>query len=162
MGTDDRSVENRNAENRNGPERLRPTDPVPPRAHQAARPLSPHLQIYRPQLTSVLSILHRMTGILLGGGAVALVLWLVAAACGGDAFACAQALAGSILGRVLLFGFTLCVVYHLLNGIRHLVWDSGRGLELDAVYLSGRLVVAGTVVLTVAIWIAGYAAQGGS
>jgi succinate dehydrogenase / fumarate reductase cytochrome b subunit len=157
MGTDDRG-----AENRNGDERLRPSDPVVSKPHPSARPLSPHLQIYRPQLTSVLSILHRMTGIVLGGGAVALVLWLVAVACGGDAFACAQALAGSIVGRLLLFGFTLSLVYHLLNGIRHLVWDSGRGLELDAVYLSGKLVVAGTVVLTLAIWIAGYAAQGGS
>ena len=161
MGTDDRGTENRNAETRKGNERLRPSDPEASQPHRAARPLSPHLQIYRRQLTSVLSILHRLTGIVLGIGAVALVLWLVAAACGGDAFACAQALAGSIVGRLLLFGFTLCVVYHLLNGIRHLVWDSGHGLELDAVYLSGRLVVAGTVILTVAIWIAGYAAQGG-
>jgi succinate dehydrogenase / fumarate reductase, cytochrome b subunit len=131
-------------------------------AREAARPLSPHLQIYRPQLTSVLSILHRLTGILLGAGAVALVAWLVAAACGPDAFACAQAVFGSIPGRLLLFGFTLSLVYHLLNGIRHLVWDTGRGLELDAVYMSGRLVVAGAVVLTIAIWIAGYAAGGGS
>lgn len=127
-------------------------------AHE--RPLSPHLQVYRPQLTSVLSILHRITGLLLGAGTLALVYWLIAAAAGPKYFRFAQDLAGSIPGRILLFGWTLCLIYHLLNGIRHLVWDAGRGLELDQVYRSGRLVVVATVVLTVAIWIAGYAIDG--
>ncbi len=124
------------------------------------RPLSPHLQVYRPQLTSVLSILHRITGLLLGLGTIALVFWLMAAAGGGRSFKIAQSVAGSIPGRILLFGFTLCLVYHLLNGIRHLVWDTGRGLELPQVYRSGWLVATATVLLTVAIWFAGYAVAG--
>jgi succinate dehydrogenase / fumarate reductase cytochrome b subunit len=124
------------------------------------RPLSPHLQVYRPQLTSVLSILHRLTGILLGMGTLALVYWLMAAAAGPKYFKFAQMLAGSIPGRVLLFGWTLCLVYHLLNGIRHLVWDTGRGLEIDQVYRSGRLAIAATIILTIAIWLAGYAVAG--
>ncbi|MEX0809483.1 MAG: succinate dehydrogenase, cytochrome b556 subunit [Dongiaceae bacterium] len=149
------------ADGRDENDRSIPSDPAQKPVHRPARPLSPHLQIYRPQLTTVLSLLHRLTGMVLGAGAVALVVWLVAAACGPDAFACVQALAGSILGRVLLFGFTFCLLYHLLNGIRHLVWDTGRGLELDAVYLSGKLVVGGTIVLTIAIWIAGSVVRGG-
>ena len=124
------------------------------------RPLSPHLQVYRPQLTSVLSILHRLSGLLLGLGTIALVGWLMAAAGGGHSFKIAQFAAGSIPGRILLFGWTLSLVYHLLNGIRHLVWDTGRGLEIHQVYWSGRLVVAATIVLTLAIWIAGYAVAG--
>jgi succinate dehydrogenase / fumarate reductase cytochrome b subunit len=124
------------------------------------RPLSPHLQVYRPQLTSVLSILHRITGIVLGLGTLALVGWLMAAACGAKPFKTAQFIAGSIPGRIVLFGFTLCLVYHLLNGIRHLVWDTGRGLELTQVYRSGRLVIVATILLTLAIWLAGYAVDG--
>jgi succinate dehydrogenase / fumarate reductase cytochrome b subunit len=119
-------------------------------AHE--RPLSPHLQ--------VMSILHRLTGIVLGIGTVALVYWLMAAASGPHEFKTAQLLAGSIVGRLLLFGWTMCLVYHLLNGVRHLVWDSGRGLELEQTYLSGRLVLIATALLTIAIWIAGYAVAG--
>ncbi len=124
------------------------------------RPLSPHLQVYRPQLTTVLSIMHRITGLILGLGSVALVGWLMAAAGGGGYFKCAQLVAGSIPGRILLFGFTLCLVYHLLNGIRHLVWDTGRGLELKQVYRSGWFVVVATFVLTIVIWIVGYGIAG--
>jgi len=125
------------------------------------RPLSPHLQIYRPQLTSVMSAFHRLTGLFLGAGTLALVYWLIAAASGRHAFKMAQILAGSIPGRILLFLWTACLVYHLLNGVRHLVWDTGRGLELRQAYLSGWLVAIATVVVTLAIWIAGYAIHGG-
>lgn len=124
------------------------------------RPLSPHLQVYRPQLTSVMSIMHRLTGLMLGLGSIALVGWLMAAAGGGRYFKCAQLVAGSIPGRILLFVWTLCLVYHLLNGIRHLVWDTGAGLELPQVYRSGWFVVAATFVLTIAIWIAAYGVAG--
>ena len=124
------------------------------------RPLSPHLQIYRPQLTTVLSITHRLTGLMLGLGSVALVGWLMAAAGGGRYFKCAQLVAGSIPGRLLLFVWTLCLVYHLMNGIRHLVWDTGRGLELPQVYRSGWFVVVATFVLTIAIWIVAYGVAG--
>ena len=124
------------------------------------RPLSPHLQIYRPQLTSVMSAFHRITGLVLGTGTLALVYWLVAAASGQRAFKTAQALAGSVPGRILLFLWTACLVYHLLNGIRHLFWDAGRGLELKQAYASGWLVAIATALVTVAIWIAGYAVDG--
>ena len=126
------------------------------------RPLSPHLQIYRPQLTSVLSISHRLSGIALSVGALLLVYWLAAAASGEAAFATAQALLGSVVGRVLLFGWSLALFYHLANGIRHLVWDAGFGFELPTVYRSGWAVVAFTVAATLVAWIAGYAVRGAS
>jgi succinate dehydrogenase / fumarate reductase cytochrome b subunit len=125
------------------------------------RPLSPHLQVYRPQLTSVLSILHRLTGIALALGTLLLVWWLIAAATGPTAFDNVQSFIGSIFGRVLLFGWSFALFYHLCNGIRHLVWDSGRGFEISSAYASGWLVVIASAVLTVISWIAGYALQGG-
>ena len=127
---------------------------------QADRPLSPHLQIYRPQLTSVLSILHRITGVGLGVGTALLVWWLAAAASGPEAFAAVQAFNASILGRLLLLGWTFALFYHLCNGVRHLAWDAGWGFELGAAYRSGWAVVAGSAALTVIAWIAGYAVRG--
>lgn len=125
------------------------------------RPTSPHLQIYRPQLTSVTSILHRITGVALSVGTLALVYWLVAAAMGEQSFNTAQAIAGSWIGRLALFGWTLAFFYHLFNGIRHLAWDAGWGFELPAAYRSGWATLVGTVVLTLIAWIIGYAARGG-
>jgi succinate dehydrogenase / fumarate reductase cytochrome b subunit len=119
------------------------------------RPLSPHLQIYRRQLTSVLSILHRATGIALAAGTVPLVWWLVAAASGPAAFDRVSAAAGSLPGRILLFGWTLSLFYHFANGIRHLMWDTGHGLELPAVYRSGWAVLVFTGVATLAAWVIG-------
>lgn len=117
-----------------------------------ARPLSPHLQIYRPQLTSVLSILHRITGIVLSLGAFVLAWWLLAVAQGGDAYARAAGFLASPFGKLVLVGFSLALVYHLLNGIRHLLWDAGWGFKLPQVYRSGYVVVGLTVVFTAAIW----------
>lgn len=125
------------------------------------RPLSPHMQVYRPQLTSMLSILHRATGVALAFGTLLLVWWLIAAATGPTAFDDVQSFIGSIFGRILLFGWSYALFYHLCNGIRHLVWDSGRGFELNTAYASGWLVVVTSIVLTVICWIAGYAMQGG-
>jgi succinate dehydrogenase / fumarate reductase, cytochrome b subunit len=119
------------------------------------RPLSPHLQIYRWQLTSVLSILHRAAGIGLSLGAVLLVWWLVAAASGPAAYGAVQGFLGSWLGFLLLLGWTAALFYHLCNGIRHLVWDTGHALDLRSTYLGGWLVVAATAVLTSIAWIAG-------
>jgi succinate dehydrogenase / fumarate reductase cytochrome b subunit len=121
------------------------------------RPLSPHLQIYRWQLTSVMSILHRASGIALGVGAILLVWWLGAAADGPESYAGFQQFIGSWLGLLLLFGWSVALFYHLCNGIRHLWWDTGRGLDLPSVYAGGRIVLAGTAVLTVVAWIAGIA-----
>ncbi len=116
------------------------------------RPLSPHLQVYRWQLTSVLSILHRASGVALTLGAILLVWWLVAAAEGPEPFARIQAFLGSPLGLALLFLWSVALFYHLCNGLRHLWWDTGRGLELPAVYAGGWAVLAGTAALTVIAW----------
>ena len=127
----------------------------------ANRPLSPHLQVYKPQLTSVLSISHRATGIALSVGALYLVWQLLAAASGPDAYEVFQSFAGSWLGLLVLLGWSVCLFYHLLNGIRHLVWDAGYGFTLEATYKSGRWVLVGTAVLTIVAWVAGLGAWGG-
>ena len=117
------------------------------------RPLSPHLQIYKPQLTSVLSITHRVSGIFLCVGTLVLAYWLFALASGPEEYATAQNCLSSLIAQVFLFLWTLAFFYHLLNGIRHLIWDMGKGFELDVVYASGRWVVAGTVILTLLAWV---------
>jgi len=122
------------------------------------RPLSPHLQVYRPQLTSVLSILHRLTGVFLALGTLLLVWWLVGAASGPEAFAAAQGFIGSWLGYLLLLGWSVALFYHLCNGIRHLAWDAGYGFELENVYRSGWAVVVATGALTVLAWVLGLVA----
>ncbi len=122
-----------------------------------SRPISPHLQIYKPQLTSVLSITHRGTGIFLCLGLLVLCYWLVALAIGPATYAEAQALLGSVVGRLLLFVWTFSLFYHMCNGIRHLFWDAGLGLELETAYLSGKAVIGAAAGLTVVSWIAAYA-----
>jgi succinate dehydrogenase / fumarate reductase cytochrome b subunit len=124
------------------------------------RPLSPHLQVYRPQLTSFTSILHRITGIGLAVGLLYLVCWLTAAASGLESFDRLQSFNGSILGRLLLFGWSVAFFYHLLNGIRHLAWDAGWGFELPAAYKTGYAVLIGTAVLTILAWVIGYYRMG--
>ncbi len=124
------------------------------------RPLSPHMQIYRPQITSVLSILHRVMGVALSGGAVLLVYWLAAAAYGPEPFARAQDLFASWFGRLVLFGLTFSLFYHLGNGIRHLVWDAGYGFELPALRASGIAVVLFACALTLLTWLMAYAQTG--
>jgi succinate dehydrogenase / fumarate reductase cytochrome b subunit len=126
------------------------------------RPLSPHLQIYRPQITSVLSILHRLTGVALTFGTLFLTWWLVSAAYGSEAFESCQAFLGSWFGHLLLWGFTFAVFYHLGNGVRHLVWDFGWGFELHELRRSGIAMIAFAVVLTLITLIAAYATGGGA
>jgi succinate dehydrogenase / fumarate reductase cytochrome b subunit len=117
------------------------------------RPMSPHLQIYRPQLTSMLSIIHRITGVGLALGAVLVVWWLLAAATGADYFATVDGLLTSWIGYLVLFGSTWALSYHLLNGIRHLFWDMGFGFEIETVERSGMAVLVGSGVLTVLLWL---------
>ena len=117
------------------------------------RPLSPHLQVYTPQLTSVMSICHRATGIALAAGVLLLVWWVVAAAAGPEAFATAHGFLGSWFGMLILFGFTGALMYHLCNGIRHLFWDAGYGFELETAYKSGWMTLGAAAVLTVVAWI---------
>ncbi|MBA1147895.1 succinate dehydrogenase, cytochrome b556 subunit [Ectothiorhodospiraceae bacterium WFHF3C12] len=120
---------------------------------ERTRPRSPHVQIYRPQLTSVLSFTHRLSGIALSVGGVILVVWLLLAAAGGSAFGGLNAALGSWFGRLLLFLWTFALFFHLCNGIRHLFWDAVLGFELANIYRSGWLVVVASTVLTVLTWV---------
>ncbi|HYD19722.1 MAG TPA: succinate dehydrogenase, cytochrome b556 subunit [Patescibacteria group bacterium] len=118
------------------------------------RPLSPHLQVYKPQLTSMLSILHRATGAGLAAGAFVVTWWLLAAVDGEDSYNTFQSFAHSIIGQLMLFGWVWAFVYHFLNGIRHMVWDTGRWLELREAYASGWAVFFGSIILAGIIWFA--------
>ena len=124
------------------------------------RPLSPHLSIYSKQLTSVLSILHRATGVALAFGAFGLVAWLLAVAGEGGSFVTFQAVASSVLGKLALIAFVVSLVYHFLNGIRHLLWDVGWGFEIPRAYASGYVVIALTAILSATIVYLGLAAGG--
>jgi succinate dehydrogenase / fumarate reductase cytochrome b subunit len=123
----------------------------------SGRPLSPHLQIYKWQLTMVLSISHRISGIALSVGSLVLVAWIAATAKGPGTFALVSGFLGNPIGLLLLFGWSVALFYHLANGIRHLFWDAGYGYEIDNAYRSGWIVVGATVVLTVLAWIIGIA-----
>lgn len=127
-----------------------------PTSAASRRPLSPHLGIYRWQWTMALSILHRLTGIVLAAGTVLLVYWLWSAAGGPESYARAQALIGGWFGRLCLFGWTVALFYHLFNGIRHLAWDAGKGFELRTAYASGLAVAAATIAASVVTWAVGY------
>ncbi len=124
------------------------------------RPLSPHLQVYRPQITSVLSITHRLTGVVLALGALVLVYWINAAAYGPAAFDQVQSIFSHWFGQILLFGWTLCLFFHLCNGVRHLFWDAGVGLEMGQVRVSGWLVLVAAAGLTALSWLGGYGMLG--
>ncbi len=116
------------------------------------RPLSPHLQIYSKQITSVMSIFHRITGVVLAVGSLGLLWVLVSAGMGEQAFAATQACVASPLGRLALAAYSAALMYHLFNGIRHLAWDAGKGFDLPSVYRSGYTVIAFTVLATAGIW----------
>lgn len=118
------------------------------------RPLSPNIQLYRPQLTSMLSILNRLTGVFLSVSAIALVIWLLAATAGPKNYAVVEAMFASCVGKVMLFACTFAFFLHFLGGIRHLVWDTAHGFELRMIYLSGWTVVVASVVMTAVAWIA--------
>ncbi len=113
-----------------------------------SRPLSPHIQIYKPQLTSVLSILHRATGVFLCLGAVLFVWWVTALSLGPESFAAVRDALGSWFGRLLLFFWTFSFFFHLCNGIRHLFWDAGLGFEIRTAYASGKAVIVASVAMT--------------
>ena len=117
------------------------------------RPLSPNIQIYRPQLTSVLSILNRLTGMLLSIAAIGLVIWLLAAAAGPQSYATVRTAFASWIGQVVLFGCMFAFFLHFLGGIRHLIWDTGRGLDLESIEWGAWAMVAGSIVLTLVLWL---------
>ncbi len=120
------------------------------------RPLSPHLQVYAPQLSSVLSILNRVTGLAISAGTLLLVWWLAAAAGGPASFARVQAFLHSWLGLFLLFGWSIALFYHLFGGVRHLAWDAGWGYELPQMRATGWAVVIATAVASVLTWVVGF------
>lgn len=122
----------------------------------AERPLSPHLQIYRPMLTMMMSIAHRVTGAALYFGMLLLVWWLIAAANSDEHFATVQAFFGHWFGQVILIGFTWALLHHLLGGIRHLVWDTGHGFGLGTIEWFARATIVGSILLTILLWAAVY------
>lgn len=125
------------------------------------RPLSPHLGIYRLTINMVMSIVHRMTGAALYLGTALLAWWLVALAMGPKYFAFVNGIFGSIPGKIVLFGYTWALMHHMLGGIRHLIWDTGRGFDLRMVNILSWLTIIGSVTLTAAIWAIGITMRGG-
>ena len=121
-----------------------------------ARPLSPHLQIYRPMLTMMMSIMHRITGAALYVGTLLLIWWLVAGARSDQAFDTAQMFFGHWFGKIILFGFSWALIHHFLGGLRHLLWDTGRGFDRKTIEWLARANLAGGIVLTIALWIVAY------
>lgn len=117
------------------------------------RPLSPHLSIYRWPVTMVSSILHRATGIGLAVGFILFVVWLADMAVGPDAYAAFMSAMDSVIGRVLLIGWSWAFFYHLANGIRHLVWDAGYGFEKSTATKSAWVVIVLSIVLTTCFWV---------
>lgn len=128
----------------------------------AARPLSPHLQVYRLTLTMVMSGLHRISGLGLYFGALLLAWWLMAAASGPTGYARFEWFAGSLIGRLVLFGYTWALIHHTLGGVRHLIWDTGRGLgPVEREWLVAANLI-GSIVITLILWVIGLLAMGGS
>jgi succinate dehydrogenase / fumarate reductase cytochrome b subunit len=118
-----------------------------------SRPLSPHLQVYRWQITMFLSIVHRATGTALAAGAVLAAWWLMAILVGGACFDLFITFSQSIVGKIMFFGWLWALTFHFLNGIRHLVWDTARGLEIRSAALSGWLTLGASVLFSALIWL---------
>ena len=126
------------------------------------RPLSPHLFIYKPMLTMLMSIVHRITGAGLYFGTLLLAWWLLAAATGPSAYASIGTFMSSLFGRLILFGYTWALLHHMLGGIRHLIWDTGRGFGAHEREWLAIATLVGSIGLTIAVWIVGYLFVGGS
>lgn len=125
------------------------------------RPLSPHLFIYKPMLTMLMSIAHRITGTALYFGTLLIAWWLLAAASGPNTYAAMGSFINSIFGRLILFGYTWALLHHMLGGIRHLIWDTGRGFgPYEREWLAIATLV-GSISLTIIIWVVGYLVVGG-
>ncbi|WP_313918831.1 succinate dehydrogenase, cytochrome b556 subunit [Tahibacter sp.] len=129
---------------------------------QAARPKSPHLDIYRWQIQMVSSILHRAAGVALAIGTVLLVCLLASLAIGPEAYAKVQSCAGSVFGQLLLLGWTWSLAYHLLNGLRHLLEDTGHGFQIRTFVMTGWVAVIGSLVLTALVWACVLLQRGGA
>lgn len=134
-----------------------PDSPVQPRP----RPLSPHLTVWRPTITYTMSIIHRITGAALYFGTVLVALWLIAAAGSREMFDCVDWFFGSVVGRLILLGYTWALLHHMLGGIRHFIWDTATAMDKQTASKLGWATLTGSVVLTIAAWIAGYMMRGG-
>jgi succinate dehydrogenase / fumarate reductase cytochrome b subunit len=128
----------------------------------ANRPLSPHWQIYRPMLTMMMSIAHRISGAANAVGFLLLAWWLVAIASGPEAYATVEHFFSSLIGRMLLFLFSWALIHHMLGGIRHLIWDTGRALDKTSIEVLAWLTIISSTALTILIWVVGYALRGSS
>ncbi|MEL6373592.1 MAG: succinate dehydrogenase, cytochrome b556 subunit [Pseudomonadota bacterium] len=126
------------------------------------RPLSPHLQVYKFMINTVMSIFHRMTGMALYFGTLLLAWWLIAAAYGPEHFAVANWFFGSIFGQIILFGYTWALLHHLLGGVRHFIWDTGAGFDLATIDRLGWATIIGSVSLTLLVWIVALTLGGAS
>ena len=126
---------------------------------KAEPPLSPHLQIYRQSISMVMSIVHRITGAALYAGTLIMAWWLIAIAGGPQSYADFQSFAGSFVGRIVLFGFTWALVHHMLGGLRHFVWDTGRGFDLATVDRMSWATLIGSIVVTFILWFIGYSVR---
>ena len=124
------------------------------------RPLSPHLSIYRPLVNMMMSIIHRITGTALYFGTLLLAAWLIAIAQGPKAFDYVNGLFASPLGRLVLLGYTWALLHHMLGGLRHFIWDTGRGFNLGTVNLLSWLTIVGSIILTGLVWFVGLRLQG--
>jgi len=127
----------------------------------ASRPLSPHLQIYKPMLTMMMSIAHRITGAALYFGMLLFAWWLIAAAAGANTYAGFETFMGSLIGRLILFGYTWALLHHLLGGIRHLIWDTLHGFEPAEREMLAAATLIGSIALTIVLWVVGYLVTGG-
>ncbi|HZQ14946.1 MAG TPA: succinate dehydrogenase, cytochrome b556 subunit [Pseudolabrys sp.] len=126
-----------------------------------ARPVSPHLQIYRPMLTMMMSIVHRITGAALYFGILLLAWWLIAAAAGPNAYANVEWFMGTLIGKLVLFGYTWALLHHMLGGIRHLIWDTLHGLAPPEREWLTLATLIGSITLTLVVWVIGYLSLGG-
>jgi succinate dehydrogenase / fumarate reductase, cytochrome b subunit len=118
-----------------------------------ARPLSPHLQIYRPQINMVMSVFHRLTGSALYLGAALIAWWLIAAATGPDYFAFVNGLFATWVGMIVIVGYTWALIHHLLGGLRHLIWDTGAGLDIASINLLSWGTIVLSLLLTAGLWL---------
>jgi succinate dehydrogenase / fumarate reductase cytochrome b subunit len=126
----------------------------------AERPLSPHLQIYRPMLTMMMSIAHRLSGAALAIGFILLAWWLLAISLGPEPYATVSSFFGSIAGGTLLFLFSWALIHHMLGGIRHLIWDTGHGLDKVSIEIFAWATIVGSTTLTILLWVVGYWLKG--
>jgi succinate dehydrogenase / fumarate reductase cytochrome b subunit len=124
------------------------------------RPLSPHLSVYRMQINMAMSIVHRVTGAALYFGTLLLAAWLISAALGAEAFGFVNQLLGHPLGLLILLGYTWAVIHHMLGGVRHLIWDTGRAFDLGSVDALSWFTIIASLSATVAVWAAGLSARG--